>query len=131
MTNDFEECPWCGAPKSIDHKHCTNLICEYVEGETIELKKKMTSCYSDRRNPIEIEYEVIGLPCYVEIIFDKEEGNRNGTIKSVIIDGEVIRKMGREKSFEIMRTIMGFNREIINTNIDNRIKYAPKANRRM
>lgn len=100
--------------------------------QVIELKKKMTTVYpTGRRNPIEIEYEVIGLPCHVEIIFDREEGNHNGTIKSVSMDGEIIRKVGREKSIEIMRTIMGFNIEIINTNIDNRIKFAPKANWRM
>jgi len=33
MTNEFEECPWCGAPKVVDNKHCTNLVCEYEEGE--------------------------------------------------------------------------------------------------
>lgn len=100
--------------------------------QTIELKKKMTTFYSaGRRNPIEIEYEIIGLPCYVEIEFDKKEGNYNGTIKSVAIEASICLKIGIEKSHEIMRTIMGFNREIINTNIDNRIKFAPKANRRM
>lgn len=94
----------------------------------IELKKKMIT-YDPRKRVPEIEYEILNLPPYIQVEFDKQEGNYNGTIKSVTMDGEARLKLGHEKSFEIMNTIMNFNREIIDTNVKNRIEFAPRVKR--
>ena len=91
----------------------------------IELRKKIMITILPGWKIPKIEYEILNLPEGIKVEFDEEESNYCGTIKSITVDSNY---RGEDK-IAIMRKIMSFNSEIINTNIENRIEFAPRVKR--